>query len=82
MQQRLLELAAIGQPGVIAVALDASPPGQLGEAVAVSGSLPGLRPMWRRVRNGRGETDEVFAAYGQLISTDIVELADGQLSTG
>jgi hypothetical protein len=77
-------VTAAGAPDVIAVALDAPPPGQLAEAVAAAGSLslPALRPLWRRKRNTRGETDEVFDGYGVLTGTDIVRLADGELSNG
>src|ERR1700730_8536666 len=50
------ELAtAVETPDVIAVALDAPPPGQLAEAIAAVGALPKLRPLWRRQRNTRGE---------------------------
>jgi hypothetical protein len=45
------------------------------------GALPKLRPLWRRQRNTRGEFDEVFDGYGLLTATDIVRLADGELST-
>jgi hypothetical protein len=40
-----------------------------------------LRPLWRRRRNTRGEMDEVFDGYGLFTATDIVRLADGELST-
>lgn len=74
-------VTAVGAPDVIAVALDAPPPGQLSEAIAAVGPLPVLRPLWRRKRNTRGETDEVFDGYGLLMGTDIFRLADGELST-
>ena len=76
------ELAtAVETPDVIAVALDAPPPGQLAEAIAAVGALPKLRPLWRRQRNTRGEFDEVFDGYGLLTATGIARLADGELST-
>jgi hypothetical protein len=75
------ELAAVARPDVIAVALDAPAPGQLNEAVAAVGSRPVLRPIWRRERNSRGETDELFAGYGLLTGTEVVTLADGELSS-
>ena len=75
-------VTAVGTAGVIAVALDAPPPGQLSKAVAAAGSLPILPPLWRRKRNKRGETDEVFDGYGVLTGTDIVRLADGELANG
>ena len=76
------ELAiAVGAPGVVAVALDAPQPGAFTEAVAAAGSLPVLRPLWRRQRNTRGDIDEVFDGYGLLTETDVVRLADGELST-
>jgi hypothetical protein len=62
-----------------AVALDASPPGQLAEAVAASGSIPVLRPLWRRQRNARGEVDELFDGYGLLVGEEIVRLGHGEL---
>ena len=55
-------LNALKTQDVIGVALDAAPPGELAEAVAVAHPLPVLRPLWRRQRNRRGETDEVFDA--------------------
>lgn len=73
-------VTAVRTTQVIAVALDAPPPGQLSEAVAAAGSVPALRPLWRRKRNTRGETDEVFDGYGVLTGTDIIRLADGELS--
>jgi hypothetical protein len=74
-------VTVVGTADVVAVALDASPPEQLTEAVAAVGSLPVLRPLWRRQRNTRGEIDEVFDGYGLLTAVDIVTLADGELST-
>lgn len=71
----------VGAPGVVAVALDASQRGPFDEAVAAAGSLPVLRPLWRRQRNTRGEIDEVFDGYGLLAGTEVVRLADGELST-
>lgn len=78
----MTELVTIlATPGVIGVALDAAPPGQLPEAVAAAHPLPVLRPLWRRQRNARGEMDEVFDGYGLLSGTDVVVLADGELSS-
>lgn len=75
------ELAsAVATPGVIAVALDAPRPGELTPAIEAAGSLPVLRPLWRRQRNARGELDEVFDGYGLLTDTGISRLADGELS--
>ena len=74
-------VTALLAPGVVGVALDAPPPGELREAAAAAGSLPVLRPLWRRRRNTRGEMDEVFDGYGLFTATDIVRLADGELST-
>jgi hypothetical protein len=51
--------AAVNGPNVVAVALDAAPPGQLTAATDAAGSLPVLRPLWQRQRNTHGETDEV-----------------------
>ncbi|MCA1696603.1 MAG: hypothetical protein LC749_18825, partial [Actinobacteria bacterium] len=59
-------IIAVGDLGVVAVALDAPQPGRLPEAVAAAGSLPVLRPLWRRQRNARGEIDEVSDATGSL----------------
>lgn len=74
-------VTAVRAPEVVGVALDAPPPGQLREAAAAAASLPVLRPLWRRRRNTRGEIDEVFDGYGLVTATDIVRLADGELST-
>ena len=74
-------IIAVGAPGVVAVALDAPQPGQFSEAVAAAGALPVLRPLRRRQRNSRGEIDEVFDGYGLLAATDVMRLADGELST-
>ena len=74
-------ILAVGAPGVVSVALDAPQPGRFSEAVAAAGALPVLRPLWRRQRNARGEVDEVFDGYGLLTATDVVGLADGELST-
>ncbi len=65
----------------VALALDAPRPGELTAAVEAAGSLPVLRPLWRRQRNTRGEVDEVFDGYGLLTAANIVGLADGELST-
>ncbi len=43
--------------------------------------LPVLRPLWRRQRNARGETDEVFDGYGLLRGREVVTLADGELAS-
>ena len=65
---------------VLAVVGDAPAPGDLADAVETAGSRPVLRPLWRRVRNSRGETDEVFDGYGRLTEEGVVErLADGAL---
>ena len=74
-------VTALGDEGVVAVALDAPPPGGLSEAVAAAGSLPVLRPLWRQQRNARGEIDEVFDGYGLLTATGVIRLADGELSS-
>lgn len=66
---------------VIAVALDAAPPGELAEAVVAARPLPVLRPLWRLRRNARGETDEVFDGYGLLTDDEVRRLADGELSS-
>ena len=73
-------VSALATQDVICVALDAAPPGGYAEAVAAAHPLPVLRPLWRRQRNPRGETDEVFDGYGLLSGTDVVRLADGELS--
>ena len=74
-------VTAVGDRDVVAVALDAPPPGGLSEAVAAAGSLPVLRPLWRQQRNARGEIDEVFDGYGLLRTAGVVRLADGELSS-
>jgi hypothetical protein len=71
-------VTAIARRGPAGVALDAPAPGQLPDAVAAAGNLPVLRPLWRRQRNARGETDEVFDGYGLLRGPDIVRLTDGE----
>ncbi len=72
-------VTAVATPGVIAVAVDAAPPGELDAAVAAAGSLPVLRPLWLRRRNHRGEIDEVFDGYGLLTETGVSRLADSEL---
>ena len=72
-------MSAVATPEVIAVALDAAPPGELGDAVAASGSLPVLRPLWLRRRSERGEIDEVFGGYGLLTHAGVSPLADAEL---
>jgi hypothetical protein len=73
-------VTVIEQRATVGVALDATAPGQFAEAVAAAGTLPVLRPLWRRQRNARGEIDEVFDGYGLLNGPDIVRLADGELA--
>jgi hypothetical protein len=73
-------VTVITQTEPVGVALDAVAPGQLAAAVAAGGTLPVLRPLWRRQRNARGETDEVFDGYGLLSGADVVRLADGELA--
>ncbi len=73
-------VTAVVAPGVIGVALDAAPPGELAEAVAAAQPLPVLRPLWRIGRNARGEIDELFDGYGLLTGEDVRRLADGELS--
>ncbi len=65
----------------LALVLDAPAPSDLAEAIEAAGSRPVLRPLWRRVRNSRGETDELFDGYGRLTGEGVVErLADRALS--
>ena len=71
--------SAVATPEVIAVALDATLPGELGDAVAASGSFPVLRPLWLRRRSERGEIDEVFGGYGLLTDAGVSPLADAEL---
>lgn len=71
---------ALANATVAAVVLDATGPGARSEALAVIGSIPILRPLWRRERNSRGEIDEVFAGYGRLVGDEVAPLADGALS--
>ena len=73
-------ISAVPTPGVIAVALDAPGPREVTAAVEAAGTLPVLRPLWRRQRNARGEVDEVFDGYGLLTETGSSKLADGELS--
>ncbi len=74
-------LTAVGDREVAAVALDAPQPGGFDEAVAAAGSLPVMRPIWRRQRNARSEIDEVFDGYGLLMATGVARLGDGELSS-
>ncbi len=74
-------VSATAAENVVAVALDAAPPGELGHAVAAAHALPVLRPLWRVQRNARGETDEVFDGYGLLSGDEVRRLADGELSS-
>ena len=76
--EELLGVVAI--PGVIGVAIDSAPPGELVDAIAAAGSLPVLRPLFRRQRNARGEIDELFEGYGLLSGADVRRLDDGELS--
>lgn len=73
-------VAALAAPGVVGVALDAAPPGELAEVIAASQPLPVLRPLWRQHRNTRGEIDELFDGYGLLAGNEVRKLADGELS--
>ncbi len=73
-------VTAVATPRVIAVAIDAAPPGELDAAVAAAVSLPVLRPHWLRRRNHRGEIDETFDGYGLLTDTGVSGLADGELA--
>ncbi len=73
--------ASVATSDVVAVALDASQPGDLDDAVQAAGSLPVLRPLWRRERNIRGESFELFDGYGLLTPSGIVGLEDGSLSS-
>ncbi len=73
-------VAAMAAPGVVGVALDAAPPGELAGAIAAAQPLPVLRPLWRQRRNRRGEIDELFDGYGLLTGSDVRRLADGELS--
>ena len=74
-------VTAVGDRDVVAVALDAPQPGEFTDAVAAAGSLPVLRPLWRRQRNARGEIDEVFDGYGLLTAAGVARLDDGGLSS-
>ena len=77
----LAELAtALATPGVVGVAVDAAPPGELAQAIAAAQPLPVLRPLWRRHRNVRGEIDELFDGYGLLAGNEVRRLADRELS--
>ena len=71
-------IAAVTTPGVIAVALDATPPGELEQAIRAAGSVTVLRPLWAQRRSDRGEVEEVFAGYGVLTDAGVSELADGE----
>lgn len=73
-------LGVLTMPGVIGVAIDAAPPGELTDAIAAAGPLPVLRPLFRRQRNARGEFDELFDGYGLLSGANLRRLADGELS--
>jgi len=70
-------VAALATHGVVGVAIDAAPPGELPETIAAAQPLPVLRPLWRQHRNARGEIDELFDGYGLLTGTDVRRLADG-----
>ncbi len=41
---------------------------------------PVLRPLWKDVRNARGETDEMFDGYGLLTGSRLDRLPDGALA--
>ncbi len=73
-------LGVLATPGVIGVAIDAAPPGELRDAIAAAEPLPVLRPLFRRERNARGEIDELFDGYGLLSGANVRRLADGELS--
>lgn len=73
-------VAALATPGVVGVAIDAAPPGELAEVIAASKPLPVLRPLWRQHRNIRGEIDELFDGYGLFTGTEVRRLADAELS--
>ena len=76
------ELAAtVATSEIVAVALDASNPGEFTDAVAAAGSFPVLRPLWRRQRNSRGEVIEIFDGYGLHTPEGVVGLDDGRLSS-
>ncbi len=75
-------IAALATPGLVGVAVDAAPPGELAEAIRAAQPLPVLRPLWRQHRNVRGEIDELFDGYGLLTGNDVRRLADGELSIG
>lgn len=71
---------AIAIAGVRAVVIDAAAADQLADAVRIAGPLPVLRPLWREVRNPRGEMDEVFDGYGLLTGRALDRLPDGALA--
>ncbi len=73
-------VAALATPGVVGVALDAAPPGDLAELIAAVHPLPVLRPLWRQHRNVRGEIDELFDGYGLLDGKEVRRLGDGELA--
>lgn len=74
------ELAAVSADAdAVAIVIDATAPGDLTGAIALAGSVPVLRPLWRRVRNSRGEIDEVFDGYGRLTKGGVEPLADAAL---
>lgn len=64
------------------MALDASNPGELDDAILAAGSLPVLRPLWMRRSDTRRESLEVFDGYGLLTPTGVDSLDDGRLSSG
>jgi hypothetical protein len=69
-------VTAIAQRDPVGVALDSAAPGQLVEAVAAAGTLPVLRPLWRRQRNTRGEIDEVFdmaATHREVLASVVTQ---------
>ncbi len=71
---------AMSESDPVAVVVDAAAPGVLEEVVAAAGIRPVLRPLRRRVRNSRGEVDELFDGYGLLTAGGaVVPLAGGQL---
>ncbi len=74
-------VTAVRAPEVVGVALDAPPAGELREAAAAAGLAPRAAAALVATAQHRGQMDEVFDRYGLAKATDIVRLADGELST-